>query len=62
MSKPNPRLPRMLSMSELADFMEVSVKTIQRRIAVGELRAHRFGRIVRIAEDDAAAFVAASRN
>jgi excisionase family DNA binding protein len=51
----------MLSMGELAELMEVSVKTIQRRIAAGELHVHRTGRIVRIAEDDAIAFLAATR-
>jgi excisionase family DNA binding protein len=51
----------MMSIADLADTMDVSTKTIQRWIASGALHAHHFGRIVRIAEEDAAAFSAAQR-
>ena len=54
-------LPACLSISDVAERIGVSTKTITRAIAAGELHAHRVGRLVRIAEDDDAAFLAARR-
>jgi excisionase family DNA binding protein len=45
----------------LAALWNVSTKSISRRIKSHELRAHRVGRSVRIAEEDAHAFMAARR-
>jgi excisionase family DNA binding protein len=61
MTKFSPPVARFLSMQELADRLSVSSKTISRWIASGDLRAHRLGRQVRVAEEDAVAFVAARR-
>jgi excisionase family DNA binding protein len=61
MKNPTAPVPRLLSMQELADRFSVSSKTVSRWIASGELRAHRLGRQVRIAEEDANAFVAVRR-
>ena len=54
-------VPRFLSMQDLAERLSVSSKTVSRWIASGDLRAHRLGRQVRIAEEDAIAFVASRR-
>ena len=55
------RVPRLLSKRQVADQLCLSVKTVTRKIQSGELRSHRLGRTVRIAEDDVVNFVAASR-
>ena len=57
----SPRLPRMLSKQQAADLLSLSLKTITRKIQTGQLRSHRFGRSVRISEEDLAAFTAAGR-
>lgn len=54
-------LPRMVSVDELAETLGVCQKTVRRWIGAGKLRAHHLGRRVLIAEDDAAAFIAAGR-
>ena len=46
------RVPRLLSKQLVADQLGMSVKTVTRKIQSGELRSHRLGRTVRIAEDD----------
>jgi excisionase family DNA binding protein len=48
-------------MQEVADSLDVSPRTVSRWIASGELIAHRFGRSVRIADDDLRAFLARRR-
>ena len=58
---PSPRLSRMLSKQQAADLLSLSPKTITRKIQAGQLRSHRFGRSVRISEEDLAAFTAARR-
>jgi excisionase family DNA binding protein len=55
------RLPRMLTVREIADQFALCDKTIRRLIKSGQLRAHYIGRTVRIAEEDAAACMAARR-
>ena len=55
------RLSRMLSKQQAADLLSLSLKTITRKIQTGQLRSHRFGRSVRISEEDLAAFTAARR-
>jgi excisionase family DNA binding protein len=59
--KPNPKVPRFLSKAQLAERLGVSTKTVSRWIASGELRPYDFGRQVRIAEEDASAYIAARR-
>lgn len=61
MPKRSPPFPICLSISEVAERIGVSTKTISRAIQAGELRSHRVGRLVRIAEEDAASFLAARR-
>ena len=58
-SNPTPRRasPRrdtapLLSVQETAEHLQLSVKTIRRKIAAGELPAHRLGRLLRVSEDD----------
>jgi excisionase family DNA binding protein len=61
MSKLKSRLPQLFSVEEIAERFGVSTKTVRRWIASGELRAHRLGRQIRIAEEDAIAFMATRR-
>ena len=56
-----PRLSRMLTKKEVAGHLGLSLKTITRKIQCGELPSHRFGRTVRISEEDVASFTAARR-
>lgn len=51
---------RLRSLREVADYLGVSIRTIRRLIARGELRAHRVGRSLRIQDAELAAYVAAS--
>lgn len=53
--------PPFFTMDEIADALGVSVKTVRRRIADGSLRAHRFGRQLRISAEDFRAFTALQR-
>jgi excisionase family DNA binding protein len=46
---------------ETAEILQTSERTIQRLIASGQLRAHRFRRLVRIADADIAALLDATR-
>lgn len=56
-----PRVPQLFCVEEVAEALDVSVKTVRRKIAADELHAHRIGRQVRISEDDYRAFVALRR-
>ena len=49
------------TLREVAARLDVSSRTVSRWIASGELIAHRFGRSVRIADDDLRAFLARRR-
>ncbi len=55
------RLPQMVAVDDLAMTLGVCTKTVRRWIKDGKLRAHHLGRRVLIAEEDAAAFIAAGR-
>ena len=44
--------PRWLSIPGAASWVSVSVKTIRRRIAAGDLRAYRCGKSIRVKTDD----------
>jgi excisionase family DNA binding protein len=46
---------------EVAQLLQVCSKTVRRWIARQELRTHRLGRQLRIAEEDLAAFLAQRR-
>ena len=51
------RLPRLLSIKDVAKVLQVSTKTIRRGIDDANLRVHRLGRQLRLSEEDLAAFV-----
>ena len=53
---------RFFTVAEVADTVEVSVRTVRRWIKSGELVAHHFGTAVRIAESDLKAFLAQHRH
>ena len=61
MTTGSPDRRRFLSVSHVADQLDVSTKTVRRWITSGQLHVHRFGRRLRIADDDLAAFVALRR-
>jgi excisionase family DNA binding protein len=61
---PPPRSPhaiRFLSPTTVANRLEVSIKTVRRWIAKGDLPVHQFGHLQRISEDDLNTFAATSR-
>jgi excisionase family DNA binding protein len=55
------RLPKLLTINEAAEILNVSTRTVRRLAASGALPVHRLGRLVRIADVDIAAFLAANR-
>lgn len=61
MPRPKPQLPNFLNVRDFAERMSVSEKTVRRWIASGELRHHRLGNSIRIADEDASVFFAARR-
>jgi excisionase family DNA binding protein len=50
------------TIDETAELLNISPRTVRRYVDSGELPVHRFGRSVRISNDDIAAFLAASRS
>ena len=54
---PGRPLPALLTISQTAEHLQVSTKTIRRWIDGGELIAHRFGRQWRISVEDLQVFV-----
>lgn len=62
-SRPDPRpaVGRMLRIVDVAEILDMSPDTVRRRIADGQLRAVKTGRLVRIDERDLQAFISASR-
>jgi excisionase family DNA binding protein len=54
-------LTRLRTIDEAAELLNVSPRTVRRLIESGALPVHRLGRLVRIADGDLAAFLAASR-
>jgi excisionase family DNA binding protein len=55
--KPEVLLPRLLTVVEVANACRVASRTVWRWIAEGELKTHRLGRKVLIAEEDLADFL-----
>ena len=53
--------PTLLTIPDVARRLIASIWHVRRLIARGELPVHRFGRLVRVSEDDLARLVAASR-
>jgi excisionase family DNA binding protein len=52
---------KFFTISEVAERLGVVTRTISRRIKSGDLVVHRFGGVVRVAESDLRAFLAAHR-
>jgi excisionase family DNA binding protein len=55
------RVGQFLPVAAAAKKLKVSEKTVRRKIATGELRAHRVGKLVRIGEPDLADYLAKTR-
>lgn len=53
--------PRFFTIGDVADFLEVSTRSVRRWIETGALPIHRFGGAVRISESDLLAFIARHR-
>ncbi len=54
---PQNTLPRLLTIEQTAEHLQVSTKTIRRWIQNGDLVAHRIGRQRRISDSDLQAFI-----
>lgn len=54
---PEHAFPALLTIEQTAEHLQVSTKTIRRWIDAGDLVAHRFGRQLRISNQDLQAFV-----
>jgi excisionase family DNA binding protein len=54
--------PRFYTISDVANFLDVSTRTIRRWIRNGLLVAHRINGVVRISEADFQAFMSAHRD
>ena len=61
MTKPSPRLQRMLKIKQVAERSDVSTKTVRRWIQRGEPHAHRLVKLLRVSEEDFMSFMAARR-
>ena len=53
---------RLRTIDEAAELLNVSPRTVRRLKEAGALRTHRIGRLVRISDEDIAAFLAANRS
>ena len=51
------RAPQLLTVSDVAERLRISVKTVRRQVDQGELRIHRIGRQLRVSEQDLEAFI-----
>lgn len=51
------RAPQLLTVSDVAERLRISVKTVRRQVDQGELRVHRIGRQLRVSEQDLEAFI-----
>jgi excisionase family DNA binding protein len=54
-------LTKLRTIDETADILNASSRTVRRHIDSGALPIHRIGRLVRLADYDIAAFLAAHR-
>ena len=52
-----PSSPKLYVVDEVAEILDVSGRTVRRKIAKGDLVACRFGRLVRVHPDDLAAYI-----
>ncbi len=61
-SKPKPKIKAFWTVQGIAEHLDVSERSVHRWIDAGDLIVHRFGRSVRIADNDRRAFLAAHRD
>ena len=61
-SKPKPKSKAFWTTRRVAEHLHVSQRTVHRWIDSGDLVAHRFGRSVRISDNDLRAFLAQHRD
>ena len=54
-------IPVFLTLDEVAEALNVSTKTVRRRVDAEELHAHRIGRQLRFSQEDFASYLAARR-
>ena len=47
-TRPDLSNPQMMSLAETAEMLDVSVKTLRRRIADGTIPGYRVGRLIRV--------------
>jgi excisionase family DNA binding protein len=62
MTKQSPRAERLLTIEEAAGMLNLSVRTLRRRIGQGALPVIRDGRIVRIQPDDLRCYILLRRS
>ena len=55
------RLLRLMSLREAADLLGLSIPHLRREIRLRKLACHRFGRLIRISEDDLEAYLSKRR-
>lgn len=55
------RLAPLLTVPATAEKLALSIRTVRRMINAGDLHVHRFGRSIRISEEDIALFLLRSR-
>lgn len=53
---------RLLTIEQAAEITQTCSRWIREQVKAENLRAHRFGRMIRIAQDDLAAFIKYHRN
>jgi excisionase family DNA binding protein len=56
------KLPRLFTVSEVAQHANVCSRSVRRWIKDGQLSVHRLGRQLRVSEDDLLAFLRLHRN
>jgi len=51
------KLHHLMTLEQVSERLQVSVKTVRRWIDAGDLVTHRFGRGLRVSEDDLQVFI-----
>ncbi|HUS60601.1 MAG TPA: helix-turn-helix domain-containing protein [Acidimicrobiales bacterium] len=61
MTIPDDTAPRWMSSAEAASYLGITIRTLYRFIDQGELPAYRFGRVIRLKQQEVETFITASR-
>lgn len=61
MTPPDESPPRWMSSAEAASYLGITIRTLYRFIDQGDLPAYRFGRVIRLKQQEVEAFIDASR-